>query len=144
LANEFDISRYVQVERRNTPARDGSKDLPGVREIRRMPFAQWLAATDRLETFLMTHRESYGYSVLDMFARGTRVLCPRPFVPLHFRDRFHFGTFETSDELLDQLRTPPDPRKLAENRAGLGSWKDLVSLIDDRFQKLLHHRYGYG
>lgn len=115
-----------------------AKGLLGVKEMRRMPFAQWLTATDCLETFVMTHRESYGYSILDMFARGTRVLCPTPFVPSHFKDRFCFRAFDTKDELIGQLcAPPPDPLELARNRAGLTDWKRLVELIDNRLQNLL-------
>jgi hypothetical protein len=106
-----------------------------------MPFSEWLAATDRIETFVMTHRESYGYSVLDMFARGTRVLCPAAFVPRHFKDGFYIDTFEMRGDLIEQLRLPPDPLQLAANRASLSRWEDLVTLIDDRFRQLLRRQH---
>jgi len=106
-----------------------------------VPFAQWLAATDRLETFLITHCESYGYAILDMFARGTRVVCPAPFLPPHFQDKFHFGTFNTKNELIKLLRTRPNALDLIRNRAGLTDWDDLVELIDHRFQNLLDRGY---
>jgi hypothetical protein len=118
LVPEFEISRYVQNEN-NTGAPRRVKSLPYVKEIRRMPFAHWLAVTDRLETFVMTHSESYGYAILDMFARGIRVLCPAPFLPRHFKDKFHFDTFNTRDELITVLRTQPNELKLIRNRAGL-------------------------
>ena len=140
LAYEFDISRYVQNES-NTRALGREKSPPYVKEMRRVPFAQWLAATDRLETFVITHCESYGYAILDMFARGTRVACPAPFLPSHFQDKFHFDTFNTKDELVRLLRTRPNELNLIRNRAGLTDWDDLVELIDHRFQNLLNRGY---
>jgi hypothetical protein len=139
VAHEFEISRYVQNET-NERAPGHEKTEPNVNEIRRMPFRQWLEVTDCLETFVMTHRESYGYAVLDMFARGTRVVCPRPFLPPHFRDKFEFETFNTKDELIVVLRTPPSAVNLMRNRTSLTDWHELVRMIDARFQNLLSRR----
>jgi hypothetical protein len=98
----------------------------------------WLAQTDHLETFIVTHLESYGYALLDMFARGTRVLCPAPLVPPHFGGRFHIDTFECREDLVGLLRRPPDPAALARNRAGLTDWSDVATMIDARVRWLLH------
>jgi hypothetical protein len=140
LGDEFDISRYVQNES-PTEALEREKSPPSIKKVRRVPFTQWLAATDRLETFVITHRETYGYAILDMFARGTRVACPAPLLPSHFKDRFHFDTFRTKDDLIKLLRTRPNELDLSRNRAGLSDWDDLVELIDQRFQDLLSRRY---
>jgi hypothetical protein len=140
LSTEFDITRYVKDERDPRILRGGEKS-PETRQLHHAPYSEWLAATDRVETFVMTHRESYGYAVLDMFARGTRVVCPAPFVPPHFKDGFHIDTFETEQELVEILRQPPDPLRLIENTFGLSDWPDVVRLIDARFQVLLSHKY---
>lgn len=137
VAEEFCISRYVQDENDREEPERLTKIPPFFKQIHRMPFMQWLAETDRLETFVMTHSESYGYAMLDMFARGVRVLCPTPLLPVHFRDRFHVDTFNSQDELIGLLRKPPDPLTLRENMAGLIDWSDVVRLIDDRFRRLL-------
>jgi hypothetical protein len=136
---EFHIARYVQDGDR--PILQGGEKSSETRQLRRAPYSEWLAATDRFETFVMTHRESYGYAVLDMFARGTRVVCPTPFVPSHFKDRFFIDTFDTKQELVEILRRRPDPLKLIKNKFGLSDWIDVVKLIDDRFQVLLSNRY---
>lgn len=133
---EFDVTRYVQsaADRRILEGDHRSSEMW---QLPRLPYRRWLAETDHLETFVMTHRESYGYAVLDMFARGTRVACPRPFVPPHFHRRFHFDTFETKQELLEILREPPDPDTLKRNRVNLTDWSEVVQLVDERLQALL-------
>lgn len=139
LSPEFHITWYVQDGNRKM-LQDGG-EFSGMQQLCRAPYSEWLAATDRLETFVMTHRESYGYAVLDMFARGTRVVCPTPFVPSHFKDKFYIDTFDTKQELVEILRQRPDPLKLTENKLGLSDWADIIKLIDDRFQVLLGNRY---
>ncbi|PYK92193.1 MAG: hypothetical protein DME36_14265 [Verrucomicrobia bacterium] len=140
-AQEYCISRYVQHENDTTAPEREKKILTYLKQMHEVPFAQWLAQTDRLETFIMTHYESYGYAILDMFARGIRVLCPTPFLPPHFKEKFHFETFSTKNELIALLRTPPDALKLINNSAGLTDWGDVARLIDDRFQNLLRRRF---
>jgi hypothetical protein len=140
LSPEFHITWYVQdgLDRRMLQGGEKSSET---RRLPRAPYPEWLAATDRLETFVMTHRESYGYGVLDMFARGTRVVCPTPFLPSHFKDRFYIDTFNTKQELVEILRQRPDPLKLIRNKFGLSDWFDVSKLIDDRFQVLLGNKY---
>lgn len=138
LSPEFRITRYVREGDRGILRDEESSET---HQLRRGSYSEWLAATDRLETFVMTHRESYGYAVLDMFARGTRVVCPTPFVPQHFKDGFYIDAFETKQELVEILRLQPDPLKLVKNRLGLSDWIDVVKLIDDRFQLLLSKKY---
>lgn len=95
--------QYVQQEEDRRIVQGGEKSSV-TRQLYHSPYFQWLAATDRLETFVMTHHESYGYAILDMFARGTRVVCPTPFLPPHFKDGFYIDTFDTKDELVEILR----------------------------------------
>jgi hypothetical protein len=140
LSPEFRITRYVQDEDEQRILQ-GREKFSATRQLRRAPYSEWLAATDRFETFVMTHRESYGHALLDMFARGTRVVCPTPFVPPHFKDRFSIDTFDTKQGLVEILRQRPDPLKLMKNKLGLSDWIDVVKLIDDRFQALLSDRY---
>lgn len=140
LGNDFSVWRYVQDE--GDPYNQGSlREVPPyLKQISRMPFPEWLAATDTLETFVMTHSESYGYALLDMFARGIRVLCPKPLVPRHFRATFHIETFNNKDELVTLLDTRPDVLKLVENRTHLTDWDDVAQAIDSRFRRLLRCR----
>lgn len=139
LEAEFEIVRYVQHETKWALGQDGSC-LARAKIIRRAPFKQWLEATDLLETFIVTHCESYGYAILDMFARGTRVLCPAPLLPDHFSHEFEFDVFENEDQLLTLLRTPPNSLSLSKNSAGLTDFGELVRRVDERFRILLGDR----
>jgi hypothetical protein len=131
--HDLHVVRYVQSDREHGVARD----KPNLKEFRRAPFLEWLAATDQVETFVVTHRESYGHAILDMFARGTRVACPSDFLPRHFGERFHFDTFDTKHELIEILQTRPDPSKLMKNREALTDWCEAVESINRRFEVLL-------
>jgi hypothetical protein len=138
LENEFEISRYVQHESETVSSRR-ENCLPCAKTMRRGPFTQWLDATDRLETFVVTHCESYGYAILDMFARRTRVLCPTPLLPPHFKNKFYIGSFNSRNELVALLRTPPNALELTKNRDGLTDFADMAKQIDDKFRSLLSH-----
>ena len=73
----------------------------------------YLEATAAYETFVVTHAGSYNHSVLDMAARGIRVLVPRspdvgPFVPEEVIKDLGLATFGTCEELAALLAAPVD------------------------------------
>ena len=47
---------------------------PRVRVLPKMPMGEYLEQTSQVHTFICTHAETYGYGVIDMAVRGTRVL----------------------------------------------------------------------
>jgi hypothetical protein len=136
VATEFTCSRYVQDENGDDDPDREARIRSYLHKLARAPFRQWLADTDRVETFVMTHVESYGFAILDMFARGIRVLCPAPLLPPHFKP-FHIDTFNDGDELISLLRTRTDARKLDENRARLTGWDDIARMVDTKCRELL-------
>jgi hypothetical protein len=71
-------------------------------------YPQYLEQTNHLENFIITHKEGYTYGVIDMVARGIRVITPKHFIPSCVIDDLCLPTFSNKEELLDILKNPPD------------------------------------
>lgn len=83
---------------------------PWVRQIPELPYPDYLDATADQETFVLTHIGSYEHSIIDMVARGTRVIIPSidgvPQAPRGLVERLNLPTFADRDELLALLSSP--------------------------------------
>ena len=98
----------------------GHEALAGVRIpdwVRRVPnsfYLDYLRDTAPYENYVMTHPGSYEHSIVDMVARGTRVLVPtmqgRTFAPRDTVGRLGLPVFSNGEELLEQLDVPHDGR----------------------------------
>jgi hypothetical protein len=96
--------RFAQLQRR-----DCGGDTPDW--IDRVPwcgYPEYLRLTAPYENFIMTHPGSYEHSVIDMAARGIKVLVPTengvPFTPI--AGALGLRTFSTREELLSLLDYP--------------------------------------
>jgi len=69
-------------------------------------YANYLEATKEIETFVVTHKESYSYGVIDMACRGTRVCTPPGFLPKCMVERLNIPTFSKKEELISIIRNP--------------------------------------
>jgi hypothetical protein len=74
-----------------------------------VPFDEYLKQTNRVETFIVTHRECYGYNVIDMLARGIRVVAPEGFLHPTLTNRFKIPVFWNAEELQKIVRSPLKP-----------------------------------
>jgi hypothetical protein len=83
---------------------------PWVHSIPQANYPTYLAQTATYETFIMTHPGSYEHSIIDMAARGIRVLVPfgdgRPFCNPSIIEDLGLETFSTGEELLSLLSVP--------------------------------------
>lgn len=110
LAGEYSFSRIVIPDHVTHPYET---------RIPRTHYRGYLDQTARFEKYVVTHRETYGFSVIDMAARGTLILAPAdcPHIPEGQRDFLRpcliddlvVQTFRTRDELLDLIRQPYQP-----------------------------------
>ena len=86
-----------------------------VEQIPEAFYPQYLDATAPFETFILTHPGSYEHSVLDMTARGIRVLVPvqdgKPFIHRSMIAELNLWTFANAKELAILLATPPAPTR---------------------------------
>lgn len=70
------------------------------------PYPQWIRDTSRFERFIVTHKECYPWSVLDMAARGTQVLSPPGYIPDCLVADLGVELFTSREELLAILAKP--------------------------------------
>jgi hypothetical protein len=69
-------------------------------------YLNYLEKTKDIETYIITHQESYAYGVIDMACRGTRVCTPPTFLKPVITDRLGIPIFTNEQELLSILRAP--------------------------------------
>jgi hypothetical protein len=108
-----------------------------IRSIAESGYPTYLALTADYETFIVTHPGSYEHSIVDMAARGIRVLVPtangRPFCNQSIIDDLGLRTFTTEAELcdlLDHLPPPPSQEKITDMGA-------IVAKLDQYFRENL-------
>ncbi len=81
-----------------------------VQSIPECCYPEYLERTAPYENFVLTHPGSYEHSIIDMAARGIKVLVPvqdgRSFIPRALVNRLGFPTFETKEELYALLDAP--------------------------------------
>jgi len=114
-------------------------DLPTVKphelSLGVCPFADYLQRTNRVETFVVTHRECYGYQVIDMVARGIRVVTPVGFLHHSVVDGFQLPTFRNQEELLAIVSSPVESRWATMiNRCT--DYSDVAKTILNGFRRL--------
>lgn len=99
--------------------------------MRWMPYGDWLAATNRIETYVVSHYESFGFSIVDMLARGTRVFaahkCLNPWFVETMGIKVYNGIWEL-DALINM--PPPDPEALfRRTRRRCSTWDRVANMI---------------
>ena len=112
---------------------------PGIIQIAERGYPQYLSATAGYENFIVTHPGSYEHSVIDMAARGTRVLVPlqagKPFVPQALVDDLHLPVFGSRKELLDILSDPIEQQDVRHTVCT--DMPEVVQRIDGYCQRVL-------
>lgn len=136
VKDEFNIYRQVQDEPSVEVGERQSRISPYLQQLKQLPFPEYLKATDTLETFIVTHYESYGYGILDMVARGIRVAAPDTFMHSQYAD-LYMPKFSDQQSLLKILRTPPDQEGLKSNIRKLTDYSEVVRIIDDQIRRML-------
>lgn len=69
-------------------------------------YIDYLDKTRCFEKFVITHHESFPYGVIDMAARGTKVLAPPEFVPQVMINRLNIDIFHDKKEFLQMIDKP--------------------------------------
>jgi hypothetical protein len=72
-------------------------------------YLTYLNSTSTIENFIVTHHEGYSYGVIDMAARGTRVLIPKDFLARCVTESLKIPEFRNKQEMLDIITTPVEP-----------------------------------
>jgi len=116
----------------------GCEEPPAwVESIPEMSYPQYLARTATFETFVVTHPGSYEHSILDMAARGIRVLVPRhdgrPFCNPSIVSDLKLSTFSNRNEFVALLENLPQPSPVDQ----FTDIENAVGRIDAYFQENL-------
>jgi len=132
----FDGKRFIAQLCRNNHAA-AQHFPPWIAPVPESCYPEYLRSTSTIETFILTHPGSYEHSVLDMTARGTRVLIPtlggKPFVHPSIVDGLGLSTFSTREELFALLAKPPGPIRNDQ----FNDMSVIVSRIDSYCQENL-------
>jgi len=104
LKDEFKIYSLVY------GAQQGSRALEILPEyvtpIMPCPFMDYLEKTEKMETFVVTHKGSYNLSVIDMLVRGIRVISYPNFIPTFNIERFGIPLYTDEQSFLSTVRAP--------------------------------------
>ncbi|MES2789455.1 MAG: hypothetical protein V4719_07525 [Planctomycetota bacterium] len=96
----------------------------------------YLARTAGFETFICTHAGSYNHTVVDMVARGTRVVVPAtlrgPFVPPSLTELFGMKIYNDVHSLLAECFEPAN--KAVAPLAKTTDLDTIVQMIDAKFR----------
>lgn len=102
-------------------------------------YPQYIEKTDKIENFIITHKEGYTYGVIDMVARGIRVITPNDFIPKCVIDDLCLPTFSSKEELLAILENSPD--KDWNKRINLCTdYKEIAYLMNLYFKKWIKEK----
>jgi hypothetical protein len=96
-------------------------------------FKEYLEKTNKFEQFIVTVHGSYNYSVVDMIARGIRVLSPKGFVY-----NKTIETFRDEKELIKLLKMPLDKTLLKNQLDKCISLDGVAKIMLNYFRKRLN------
>ena len=81
---------------------------PFIQPIEQTNMAEYLKLTNKMETFVITHKGSYNLSVIDMLVRGMRIITPNDYIPKYNIDLFNMPTYSDKESFLKEIRKPVD------------------------------------
>lgn len=133
LSNEFALSQLERLYIQGAPWAP-SFPPPWLQGIPVMPFVNYLDVTKHFGTFIVTHAESWGHSVIDMAARGIRVVSPRGLLSPTIRAAVRPLEFDSDAELIAALRTPINHADWDSRINSFVSFDDVCLAIDRNIQ----------
>jgi hypothetical protein len=104
-----------------------------IRKISPASFLEYVEATATAETFVTTHKGSYNHSIIDMVARGTRVVCGPNHTPRYNIDRFGLVEAASPEAVPDLLARPVDHAAEAAKRSLCTDLESIPKLILEVF-----------
>ena len=67
------------------------------------PYRDYIETIKSIETFIVTHTESFAYGVLDFISVGSKVMAPENCLPKFLIENFNITTFSNKKTLIDGL-----------------------------------------
>jgi hypothetical protein len=100
-------------------------------------FFEYLESTNTIQNYIITHKESYAYGIIDMIARGIRVLTPPQFVKKDIIDYFELPTFTDKNSFLNILDEPINESLWKGKINKCNDYSLIAKEIDERIKLLL-------
>lgn len=112
-------------------------------------YKEYMEQTSKFECFIPTHPGSYENSVIDMVARGTKVLIATDqgifkrydksegFVAREMIEDFNLDTFKNKNELITAIKKPFDNLKIEQYLSMMTDMEQVVEKIDETYQLFL-------
>jgi len=99
------------------------------------PFLEYLRKTDKMETFVVTHKGSYNLSVIDMLVRGVRVISYPGFIPQYNVERFGIPLYSDKDSFLSAVRTSVDKEYWNKQVEKCTTVQALSEVLNEQFNR---------
>jgi hypothetical protein len=103
--------------------------------INRCSYLEYLDKTNFIETYIITHQESYAYGVIDMACRGSRVCSPPNFLKKCITDRLNIPIFKNESELNTILKRPIENYWEYSN-SKCTDYDNIAIMINEKIKKL--------
>lgn len=112
-------------------------------------YKEYMEKTSKIENFILTHPGSYENSVIDMVARGIKVLiatdqgifkrCDKTegFVAKEIIQDFNLNTFKNKEELINLIKKPICDLELEKKISMMTDMEEVVDIIDKVFQNII-------
>jgi len=97
------------------------------------PFLEYLGKTNKMETFVVTHKGSYNLSVIDMLVRGVRVISYPGFIPQYNVERFEIPLYKDKESFLEAVRAPIDKNHWDKQVEKCTSVQELSEVLNEQF-----------
>ena len=127
IKDRYEIRRMVHINGEEIHVKQHEKSLI------KCSIGEYYAKTQDAETYIITHQESFGYSVIDMLARGIRVISPPNFLNAEFNSTFKIPIFTNKEEMLNIITSELD---LYWNTC-IDQCTDYIEIANIIYQKLL-------
>lgn len=100
-------------------------------------YKEYLAKTENIENFIITHKESFGYGIIDMITRGTRVFSPPDLLNDFMVEELEIPIFHNKEELLGLINQPYDIEEMIKKREKCTKYSEVVKILDKQFREWL-------
>lgn len=101
-------------------------------------YLTYLDRTSHIETFILTHKESYSYGVIDMAARGTRILVPLNYIPECLVNDLKIPLFQDKETFFKELHKPITDDEIQQRINACVDFSESVKIIDEYFRSWIN------
>lgn len=134
IEEEYEIYRLIRFK--NEEKNIKSFEIP----IFYSDYVTYLENTSHIETFIITHFESYSYGIIDMAARGTRIITPPNLIPICIIETFSISIFKNRNDFLRVLNNKINVEKLNKQIDCCIDYFDIAKEINGFFNKWIEEK----